>query len=195
MNFLAHLLLVPDDEDLLLGNFMGDFVRNRHLNLYPERIRQGILLHRRIDFFTDHHPLVRESVALLRPAHGKYAGVVWDVLSDALLSHHWAQFCDTPLREFTAQMYQALQRRLDDLPPALQRRLPQMIADDWLMQYQYESGIAFTLSQLQKIVSRPEFLKNGVGSLRTHYEALSRQFVAFFPEAMAHVAALRADRA
>ncbi len=192
MNFLAHLLLVPDDEDLLLGNFMGDFVRNQHLNLYPERVRQGIWLHRRIDFFTDYHPLVRESVIMLRPTHGKYAGVVWDVLSDALLSHHWAQFCDTPLREFTAQMYQVLQRRLNDLPPALQRRLPHMIADDWLMQYQYDSGIAFTLSQLQSIVSRPEFLEHGVRSLREHYEALSQRFMAFFPDAMAYVAMLRA---
>ncbi len=190
MNFLAHLLLSPDDEGQLVGNFMGDYVRNRDLPSYSEAVQRGVWLHRRIDSFTDNHPLVRDSLQLLRPAHGKYAGVVWDVLSDALLSHRWERFCDQPLREFTLEVYQILERNIRLMPDGLRRRLPHMIADDWLMQYQHEEGIAFTLSRLQTMASRPEFLDGGVESLRRHYGELECRFVEFFPEAVGYVAGL-----
>ncbi len=194
MNFLAHLLLSPDDEGLLLGNFMGDYVRNLDLPSYPEAIQRGVWLHRRIDTFTDNHPLVRESLLLLRPVHGKYAGVVWDVLSDTLLSRLWEQFSDQPIREFTLEVYQILERNLHLMPEGLRRRLPYMIADDWLMQYQHEHGIAFTLSRLQKMASRPEFLEGGVESLRRHHAELESRFVVFFPEVTGYVAELFSPR-
>lgn len=190
MNFLAHLFLTHDNEGLSIGNFIGDYVRNRELPSYPEAVQRGVWLHRRIDTYTDNHPLVRESLQLLRPAHGKYAGVVWDVLSDALLSHRWERFCDQPLREFTSDMYRILERNLHLMPEGLQRRLPLMIADDWLMQYQHEHGIAFTLSRLQRMASRPEFLEGGVESLRQHYAELERRFAAFFPEVIEYVTGL-----
>jgi acyl carrier protein phosphodiesterase len=191
MNFLAHLFLAHDDEGLMVGNYIGDFVPNRELDRYPEALRRGVWLHRRIDTFTDNHPRVRDCLRLLRPAHGKYAGVVFDVLSDALLSHNWSAFHTEPLREFTRRVYAVLEAHLPQMPEALARRTPLMIADDWLMQYAREEGIAFTLSRLQHRASKPEFLAGGVESLRRHYVELNAAFMDFFPELMAEVATLR----
>ena len=54
MNFLAHLSLASGDSDLMLGGLFGDFVRGRRaLRNYPERVQEGIILHRYIDKRTD----------------------------------------------------------------------------------------------------------------------------------------------
>ena len=53
MNHLAHCFLSFGDEDILLGNFLGDFVKGHDWEKYPRGIQRGILLHRAIDSFTD----------------------------------------------------------------------------------------------------------------------------------------------
>jgi len=193
MNFLAHLLLTHDDEGLLIGNFIGDHVRNNELPLYPTAVQQGVWLHRRIDTFTDNHPAVRECLKLLHSSHGKYAGVVWDVLSDALLSHNWYRFHAAPLEVFTADMYVILERNLHLIPEALRKRVPLMIADNWLMQYAHDEGIEFTFSRLQLRASQPERLNGTTESLRRHYEALETGFIQFFPELIEYIATLRSE--
>lgn len=194
MNFLAHLLLTHDaDEYLIIGNFIGDHVRNSELPSYPLAVQQGVWLHRRIDTFTDNHAAVRECLKWLRISHGKYAGVVWDVLSDALLSHHWGRYHPASLDVFTAAMYDILNRNMHLIPPALRQRVPLMIADNWLMQYAHDRGIEFTFSRLQLRASQPELLEGTTESLHRHYAALEAGFMQFFPELMEYVAILRSE--
>jgi len=45
------MFLSGDDPELLVGNFMGDFVKGPLGDAYPTRIRQGLVLHRKIDSF------------------------------------------------------------------------------------------------------------------------------------------------
>ena len=53
MNFLFHMLLSGNDEQLLVGNFMGDFVKGPLQERFEPRIRQGVMLHRKIDSYDD----------------------------------------------------------------------------------------------------------------------------------------------
>src|SRR5665648_547504 len=78
MNYLAHLYLSGDSEEIKLGNFIGDYVKGNKYLQYPEQVAFGIKLHRRIDFFTDQHADVKECMKLLRPGYGRYSGVVSD---------------------------------------------------------------------------------------------------------------------
>jgi acyl carrier protein phosphodiesterase len=57
-----------------LGNFIGDFVKGRNLTeQFGTPIAKGIELHRSIDDFTDHHPVVKQSKARLRDKYRHYA--------------------------------------------------------------------------------------------------------------------------
>ena len=60
MNFLAHTYLSCSNEDLLVGNFLADFMKNKDIESLPSNILKGIDLHRKIDSFTDSHPAVKE---------------------------------------------------------------------------------------------------------------------------------------
>ena len=61
MNVLAHIYLSGDSEKIIIGNYIGDYVKGRDYLKYPEPVRKGIILHRHIDAFTDRHPVVHRS--------------------------------------------------------------------------------------------------------------------------------------
>jgi acyl carrier protein phosphodiesterase len=58
-NECKDMLLSGDDEQLLTGNFMGDFVKGALNDRFPSRIRQGITLHRRIDSFAGRNEIFK----------------------------------------------------------------------------------------------------------------------------------------
>jgi acyl carrier protein phosphodiesterase len=55
VNFLAHTYLSGGNEQIIVGNFMGDYVKGKNYMLFPEQVKKGILIHRDIDTFTDMH--------------------------------------------------------------------------------------------------------------------------------------------
>lgn len=187
MNFLAHMYLSCDREALLIGNFIADFVRNRDLDTYPEEVRQGVMLHRRIDSYTDSHPVVLRSVRRLYARHSKYASVIIDVFYDHLLAINWELYSDRSLAGFAEATYRVLEKHADRMPPILQQRLPRMIADNWLIRYAALDGVAFTLERMKNRASKPHLLDDAVESLIRDYDAFNAEFNLFFPDIIAFV--------
>jgi acyl carrier protein phosphodiesterase len=187
MNFLAHLYLSNGNEQLITGNFLGDFLSNREVALLPEQIRKGIQMHRQIDTFTDQHPSIHHSKKLLRASHGKYAPVLLDVFHDYILAHNWERYSQVSLATFTNGMYGILLKHKHLMPDYLKERLPLMIADDWLIRYGTLEGLEFTFSRMRLRSSQPSFFDHAVESLQTHYSALEQGFHHFFPEVIAFV--------
>ena len=95
MNFLAHIYLSGTNPKTMVGNFIGDFVKGRNvLEQFEADIAKGIELHRSIDEFTDHHPVVQISKMRLRPKYRHYAAVIVDIFYDHLLSRFWSNYHD-----------------------------------------------------------------------------------------------------
>src|SRR5690606_18079231 len=111
MNFLAHLFLSFDDEHLLVGNFIADDIANQEVKTLPESIQKGVVLHRKIDSFTDKHPKVLESARFLYPLHSKYAPVLLDVFYDFLLANNWEKYAEEPFEVFVQKTYLTLQEK------------------------------------------------------------------------------------
>jgi len=173
----------------LVGNFIGDFVKNRELPAYPPAVREGVMLHRRIDRYTDNHPLVLQGVRRLYAEHGKYAPVIVDIYYDHLLAVNFGAYHELPLSEFAADIYRVLERRRAWMPPVLQERLPLMIADDWLSSYATLDGLDYTFERMKHRVSKPDYLEGAVSSLQAHYEQYKAEFRRFFPDVQALVEA------
>lgn len=85
MNFLAHSYLTFSDEQIV-GQFLEDFIRNNERYSFPEKMQQGITLHREIDTFTDSHNAVHEAKKLFSPLVRLYSGAFVDVAFDYFLS-------------------------------------------------------------------------------------------------------------
>ena len=187
MNYLAHLFLSCDNEDLLIGNLIADSISNKDLAAYSPEIQEGILLHRQIDSYTDQHPLVRQGARRLSVHHRKYAPVVIDVLYDHLLANNWARYSGSTLKTFSQEIYDILLRRMAEMPPKLQRNLPGMIRHDWLGSYASLEGLRFTLSKVDERARFPSNFASAVEHLQEDYELYEKEFNQFFPEAIAFV--------
>ncbi|MBT5331438.1 MAG: hypothetical protein HOL48_06645 [Porticoccaceae bacterium] len=75
MNFLGHLALAWPNENLMIGGFLGDFVKGPLKGEYPVEIEQGIALHRRIDARSDSHPAMQNLKRSLPKNWTRYAGI------------------------------------------------------------------------------------------------------------------------
>ena len=190
MNHLAHFFLSGDDEDLILGNFIADFVNKREAEALSPSLFRGVLLHRDIDMFTDSHATVRQSTRRLHPTLHKYAPVVVDILYDYFLSKHWNHFAPPPLlnrTDFIDKTYQLLHRRAQALPQPLQGYLPRMIADDWLSRYATFDGLEGAFVRIKRRVKFENQLEQSVEQLKIHYHELEQDFLDFFPALMQHI--------
>ncbi len=187
MNYLAHLFLSCEEEELLIGNYIADSIRLPEVQLYSEGVQKGIQLHRQIDQFTDQHIMVRQSSSRLRPHHRKYAPVVTDILYDYLLANNWERYSSEDFSAFTARIYDILQRNMALMPGSLKRHLPLMIADDWLRSYGSKEGIRFVLGKMDQRTRFPSNFTAGIDHLLADYQAYNTEFNQFFPDILEYV--------
>lgn len=166
----------------MIGNFLGDFIKNKDLPGFSSAIQRGIQLHRLIDTYTDNHPVVRQGIHRLHKRHGKYAGVVIDIFYDYILANNWSNYGPGTLNEFTQSAYEILEKHLPVMPERLHTIVPRMINDNWLVRYGKEEGIAYTFSRLKRRVSKPEYFEDVLLSLRENEALLTDEFAQFYPD-------------
>lgn len=181
MNYLAHLLLSFGSEDVVVGQFIADEVKGNKFNQYKPGIRDGILLHRFIDNYTDTHPLCLELRAQLRGDLGLFTPVVMDVFFDHALSIHWDLYYQHPLDHFIEEHYAILTRNNEHLSDRMKYVLKIMISRNWLGRYKTIEGIDLTLNEMSGRIKVPNNLKDATQSLINQSETIMSTFNAFFP--------------
>ncbi|GAB1453543.1 acyl carrier protein phosphodiesterase [Draconibacterium sp.] len=180
MNYLAHLFLSGPDEQTMVGNFIGDYVKGNTWNKFPENIKKGILMHRRIDSFTDAHPKFREAKALFRSEFGLYSGIVVDLLYDHYLAKNWNEYSDLTLRTFAKRSHAVLLQNFRHLPLRVQSFLPFLIQHRRLESYASVNGIVQTLKIMSNYSSLPaksDFVMQTVQSSNNFFEGNFREFM------------------
>lgn len=182
MNFLAHIYLSGENEEIIIGNFIADAVKGKRYLNYPPLISKGIKLHREIDTFTDAHPIFRQSTAKLHKNYSHYSGVIVDVLYDHFLAKNWSAYHDQPLEEFVENFYKIISENFTRLPARIQRLTPYMIADNWLLSYASVEGIGKILSQMNVRTNGVSQMNKAVIDLKEHYEEFEKEFTLFFKE-------------
>jgi acyl carrier protein phosphodiesterase len=182
MNFLAHAYLSFGQEEILVGNFVADFVRGKERLDYPEKVQVGIALHHAIDTFTDSHPLVKDVQAFLQPRFGHYARVISDVFFDYFLAKNWARFSDTPLEVFSRATYQQLNDYPVALPEAFQRMLHWMQQQNWLYAYRELTGIQSALDGLTRRARFDSKMNEASEVLREKETEIEVLFFVFFQD-------------
>jgi acyl carrier protein phosphodiesterase len=189
MNFLAHLYLSGDSEEVAIGNFISDFVKGRDYVQYPAEIRKGILLHRKIDSFTDIHPIVRKSKSYFAPKYRKYAGVITDVLYDHYLVNDWKKYSDIEFDHYVAGVHNLLKNYAQYLPPQVGEFVPYFIRNKWLKNYGTFDGLESVFIGMSKGTSLPDESAFAMDMIHEHYKELHEQFGEFFPQLIAYVEA------
>ena len=183
MNFLAHLYLSGDHPKIMVGNFIGDFVKGKNFDAHFEpSIAKGIELHRMIDVFTDTHPTVQRSKNRLRPKYRHYAGVIVDIFYDHFLAKNWNLYHTLSLPIFAQRAYQTLDEYKPVLPEDVIRMLPYMKKDNWLVNYGALYGIEQSLNGLARRTRYESKMEQAIEDLKEFYTEFDTEFQSFFPE-------------
>ena len=183
MNYLAHSYLAFSDEQIV-GQFLEDVIPNRDRYSYPEKMQQGITLHREIDTFTDAHPAISEAKKIFSPLVRLYAGAFVDVSLDYFLAN---SLSDEALKNHAEKVYLALRKYEEFLPERLVKMVNGMEKDNWLYNYKQDWGIKYSI---QNVLNKAKYLDkdllvfelflNNKPELQSHFDV-------FFPELLDHV--------
>ena len=182
MNYLSHIYLSGKSEEIILGNFIGDYVKGRQFLMYPPNVAKGIFLHRQIDSFTDSHPVINECTVKLRPGFGKHSGVVVDIFLDHFLAINWQQYSFEKLSTFTKRFHTLLLSNFTHLPPQVKKFIPFLIQNNRLQSYATFEGIEKTLRIMGQHTSLPAESEFALKILEAEYQFFNGAFNLFFPD-------------
>lgn len=196
MNILAHAYLSGRHTELIIGNFIGDFIKGdpaglRH-HLTPGLVA-GVRLHRAIDTFTDAHPDVAAVRDLLHPRCHKYAGAAVDVFFDHFVAVNFEELTGEQFPQFVSYFYQTLRDNERQLPPPAVRMADYMIRQDWLSNYQFIEGIDRSLKGIARRTAYPSGLDTAVVDLERYYDRIALHFRYFWPALVDHISQFRTN--
>lgn len=189
MNYLAHSFLAFSDEQIV-GQFLEDFIPNRDRFSYPEKMQQGITLHREIDTFTDAHPELHEAKKIFSPLVRLYSGAFVDVSMDYFLAN---SLSDEVLKNHSEKAYRALRKYQKFLPERLLRMVDGMEKDNWLYNYKEDWGIKYSM---QNVLNKAKYLDKDLAVFEifmNNKSQLQKHFDVFFPDLLAHAEKINSE--
>jgi acyl carrier protein phosphodiesterase len=179
MNYLGHIYFSNDDFELAKANLYGDYVKGSDLSIYPELIQKGIRLHREIDNYIDHHPIIiEELLPILRPDLPKVAPIAVDLIFDHLLAKNWSDFHEKELNSYLDEFYESIRTNELEFSMTFLQQLGRMENFKWMNVYaQFEGleklsqGVSRKLNFSNSLPNTPEvFLKNEKEIRRIFYK-------------------------
>jgi len=182
MNFLAHLHLSGDNENIKIGNFIGDAVKGKSYQKFAPDIQKGILLHRKIDYFTDKHEITKDLSKLFTKEYGKYSGIVVDIMYDYFLANNWEVYSNQILEQFISYSHTILMSNFRILPLRIKKFLPFLIGRKRLLSYKDIKGIENVLAVMAKYTTLPEGSKFAIEVLQNNHQYFEENFHVFYEE-------------
>ncbi|MDG4946181.1 acyl carrier protein phosphodiesterase [Weeksellaceae bacterium KMM 9713] len=182
MNLVMHQLLSFDNPAWQVGNHLGEIVKGKKHEEYPDDLQKGILLHRFIDSFSDSHDMVKNSTSKLHKNYSKFSPIIVDVYYDFLLIKNWHLFSQQTFEEFKDNCYRILQDSEHLYPPKLLKFTQALIKHDWFEKYSTYEGLEITLSNMSSRTSFENNMHMAVRDLYLNEAQFEEDFLKFMPE-------------
>jgi acyl carrier protein phosphodiesterase len=182
MNYLAHIYLSGENNLVTIGNFIADGIKGKDYKQYSKEVQIGILLHRNIDTFTDAHKTVRKSTKRLHEKYSHFSGIIVDMLYDHFLAKNWCKYSDIPLKDYAESFYDSLEEHYTILPLRIQKMMPYMLADNWLVSYASIEGITKALEGMNRRTKNRSGMNEAINELKEFYAEFENEFMQFFDE-------------
>lgn len=184
MNYLAHAFLSNNNTDLLIGNFIADHLRGNNFSGYSPQVIEGVYLHRRIDAFTDAHAEFKKSKRVFYNGFERYSGVLVDIYFDHLLAKNFSMYSETPLKEFSENVYKIYSAHEYLLPKTSSGFLEYVIKNNIYTAYASITGIEKVLFHLSHRIQHKAHLHESVCLFKEHEAELQGYFTSFFKDAV-----------
>jgi acyl carrier protein phosphodiesterase len=180
-------MLSFDQDDLLIGNFIADHIRLRQADHLPESIKRGIRLHRKIDQFTDYHPLFIKSKRYFYEGFERYSGVLMDIYFDHVLARNFERYSEMELDDYSKKVYGILDNNETHLPESAKRFLAYAKKNNTFYEYSKISGITLVLQHLSYRINHGIDLSLSVPMFEKNYDEIEKDFFIFMEDMHAYL--------
>ena len=167
----------------MIGNFIADSVKGSSYKKFPEGIKNGILLHRAIDYYSDKHPVFLKSVERLRPDYRKYSGVIVDIFYDHFLAKNWKDYSDKLLEQYASEVHSLMLKNILLMPEKSLMFLKYTIRTNRLVSYRTLNGIGEVLYGMSRRTTFKSNMEFAVNDLQENYFEFEKEFKQFFEDA------------
>lgn len=185
MNYLAHSYLSYQQPDLIIGNFIADSIQGNRFEGLTEGIIKGISLHRKIDTYTDAHPVFLTSKHRFSKDFDKYSGVLMDIIYDHYLAKNFEHYSPLTLQKHADGIYDILKNNHDFLPEHAKRFYGYMTERNILFHYSSIEGIQTVLTHLSGRIRNRFELQLAIPILEANYQEIEEEFFIFFDDLQA----------
>jgi acyl carrier protein phosphodiesterase len=190
MNWLAHVFLSENNIEHQLGNLLADPLKGRAWEEASPMFRKGLETHKRIDSFTDSHPLFKQSKSRLK--NRKYLkAVVIDIVYDHLLTIHWHKYASKDFSLFTSDFRTQAPQQIELYPNKAKEIINRVVDIKLLSSYSDLKGLGEGFKRIDRRLSDRVLKKESTFGYLPLVEKelvhIERDFLEFFPELMEHV--------
>ncbi len=186
MNYLAHFHLAGTNPALIVGGFLGDYVKGPLTQQYSAAIVAGIQLHRNIDQYSNTHS-VQQTVNQLLPSHWRrYNGIIYDVVCDHFLSNHWHRYDQRKLADYATNIYQTLGQHQALMPSKAANFYQRMHSYNLLCAYKNRSTVEKTLASIGTRLKSANPLAELSTQLWQYQPQLEESFHTFYTQLLSY---------
>jgi acyl carrier protein phosphodiesterase len=182
LNYLAHQVLSFKNPNLMIGNFIADSIQGNRFDGLNEDIIKGIKLHRKIDTFTDSHPIYLTSKHRFSKDFGKYSGVLMDMIYDHYLAKNFDNYSEIKLQDFCNHAYVLLQDNMHVFPEHAKRFHGYMVENNILFNYSTLEGMETVLTHLNHRIRHRYQLQNSIAMIKEQDTEIEEEFFIFFDD-------------
>ena len=180
MNYLGHLVLSGNDNEVLFGNFIADAVKGNSYLDFPIKVQEGILLHRLIDNFTDKNSYYLEGKRRFYELYPKMGGVINDIVFDYLLWQYEIKTNLLNLEKEIIRYYTVLDSFKNEMPNKIRFMYRYMKRDDWRNNYKCEKGIKRALHGVGRRINYSNDLESSFEIVKQNMDSYLEEFIEFF---------------
>jgi acyl carrier protein phosphodiesterase len=181
LNYISHIQLAYHTQTSLVGAFLGDFVKGSDLNEYTGAERLGILLHRKVDSFTDQHAELSVAKTLFPKHLRRYSGIYFD----HLLMSNWSRFSSFDISNLFNNFYQELEHANYESNGRYTRVKRTLIRQQWLSNYQEEVACLDAMRSIESRFKHSAVFAEDAYTIMTKNRTLLEDcFSSFYPSLM-----------
>jgi acyl carrier protein phosphodiesterase len=103
------------------------------------------------------------------------------------LVNSWPDYSSHPLEGFVLNVFEILNRHLEDIPEGVKLFLPSFIQNNWIQKYSTIEGIEDILHRMSSRTTLPEETDFAIKVLREDYNKFKFEFATFFPSLISYV--------
>ncbi|MEN3041636.1 MAG: ACP phosphodiesterase [Bacteroidia bacterium] len=152
MHHLGHIFLAESPPGFQFGAFIADGIRANRFNELPPEVQLGVKFHRWVDWQTDKHPAFLAARRLLRPATGRYAGLIVDLWMDVVLGENWSAFSFEPIEAFEERFRcEVVPAYRAWAPLSWEEFVERLMHERLLLQFGHREGM---LAHLERFIAR-----------------------------------------